>query len=326
MRRIAAPADRERGGIAVIVALLMVVLLGFAAISIDVARLYSERAQLQNGADSVALMLAQKCAKNDPACSTASPPTVDLANRLANLNAVDGQSNVKSITLDTANRKATVTTGAKETGGKLNSVSNLFARALGFPSSEVTAVSNVQWGTPSKGTVIVPLAIAECKFSPDPALVQVLNMDVGGCGGIPGGFGWITDADATDSKCSVKITAGASGDPGIWFSSDTGAPRPSVCTPADISALKNQTVLLPLYAVATGTGSGGKFYVKGFAAFHVTGYHFASDNWASSGSIPNKSIRGYFVKFVSLSQALELGSTPDYGTAIVRLTVGVPTP
>ena len=36
MRRLAAPADGERGGIAVIVALLMVVLLGFAAISIDV--------------------------------------------------------------------------------------------------------------------------------------------------------------------------------------------------------------------------------------------------------------------------------------------------
>ena len=74
MRRIAAPADRERGGIAVIVALLMVVLLGFAAIAIDVAKLYSERAQLQNGSDSVALMLAQKCAKNvnDSDCSSTS--------------------------------------------------------------------------------------------------------------------------------------------------------------------------------------------------------------------------------------------------------------
>lgn len=325
MRRVAMGDDGERGGIAVIVALLMVVLLGFAAISIDVARLYSERAQLQNGSDSVALMLAQKCAKNDPECSAASVPTVNLANKLANMNAVDSQTTMKSLVLDKPNRTATVTTSAKETGGKLNSVSNLFARALGFPDSEVTATSKVQWGTPSKGTVIVPLAIAECKFSPDPTYVQVLNMDVGGCGGIPGGFGWITDKDATDSKCSVNIAAGASGDPGIWFSSDTGAPRPSVCTAEDISALKDQTVLLPLYAVATGTGSLGKFYVKGFAAFHVTGYHFASDNWASSGSIPNKSIRGYFVKFVSLSQALELGSTTtDYGTSVVRLTIGAP--
>ena len=88
------------------------------------------------------------------------------------MNALDGKSNVKSIVLDKPNRTATVTTGAKETGGKLNSVSNFFARALGFPDSEVTATSNVQWGTPSKGTVGVPLAIAECKFSADPAVVQ----------------------------------------------------------------------------------------------------------------------------------------------------------
>ncbi|MEV5051783.1 pilus assembly protein TadG-related protein [Arthrobacter sp. LAR12-1-1.1] len=322
MRRIAAPADSERGGIAVIVALLMVVLLGFAAIAIDVGKLYSERAQLQNGSDSVALMLAQKCAKNvnDSDCSSTSA----LAGDLANKNAVDGQSNVKSIGLDKVNRKATVTIGAKETGGAPNSVSNFFARALGFPGSEVTAISNVQWGTPSKGTVIVPLTIAECKFSSDPTVVQVLYIDAGGCGGIPGGFGWITDPDTTDSKCSVKMSAGASSDSGIWFSSDTGASAPTVCSSADISAIQDQTVLLPLYAVATGTGSGGKYYVKGFAAFHVTGYHFSDEEWPKSDKLANKTIRGSFVKFVSLSQALELGSASDYGTSVVRLTIGAP--
>ncbi|NUU30390.1 TadE/TadG family type IV pilus assembly protein [Arthrobacter sp. C9C5] len=325
MRRVAFSGDTERGGIAVMVALLMVVLLGFAAISIDVARLYSERGQLQNGADSVALMLGQKCAKNlnDVDCSDTLASPVVLARTLANANAVDGQSNVKAIVLDKANRKATVTTSAKASGGALNSVPDLFARALGFSNSEVTATSNVQWGTPSKGTVIVPLAIAECKFSPDPSFVQVLNMNAGGCSGIPGGFGWITDPNGADSACSVVISAGASNNPGIWFSSDTGASRPSVCSPGDISALNDQTVLLPLYAVATGTGSGGKYYIKGFAAFHVTGYRFSSDTWNSSG-LANKSLRGYFVKFVSLSQALELGSTADYGASVVRLTIGVP--
>lgn len=324
MRRIAATANGERGGIAVVVALLMVVLLGFAAISIDVARLYSERAQLQNGSDSVALMLAQVCAKNvNPLdCSATSPSTVGLASKLANMNAVDAQTNVKSLVLDKPNRTATVITGAKETGGKLNSVSNLFARALGFPDSEVTATSTVQWGTPSKGTVGIPLAIAECKFSADPAVVQVLYIDAGGCGGIPGGFGWITDG--SDSKCSVKISAGASSDPGIWFASDTGASAPTVCSSADISAIQGQTILLPLYAVATGTGSGGKYYVKGFAAFHVTGYHFSDEEWPKADKLANKTIRGSFVKFVSLSQALELGSTTDYGASVVRLTIGAP--
>jgi Flp pilus assembly protein TadG len=315
---------RENGAISVIVAIVMVCLLGFAALAVDVGVLYAERAQLQNSSDAVALMVAQKCAKStsDPECTATWPRPTELAAKLANGNAADGMTNIKSIALDKTKATVSVSTGAKETGSPTNSISLFFARALGITSAEVGATSSAQWGVPSKGTVIVPLAIAECKFSPDPTFVQVLNMDAGGCGGIPGGFGWITDGK--DSLCSVKISAGASNDPGIWFSSDTGASRPSVCSPADISAIADQTVLLPLYAVATGTGSLGKYYVKGFAAFHVTGYHFASDNWTSGGNIANKSIRGYFVKFVSLSQALELGGSSDYGTSVVRLSIGAP--
>ncbi len=99
--------------------------------------------------------------------------------------------------------------------------------------------------------------------------------------------------------------------------------RPSVCTPGDISALNDQTVLLPLYAVATGTGSGGKYYIKGFAAFHVTGYRFASDTWKSAGCA-NKSLRGYFVKFVSLSKPSNSEVPPITVPSVVRLTIGAP--
>ena len=85
--------------------------------------------------------------------------------------------------------------------------------------------------------------------------------------------------------------------------------------------MNDQTVLLPLYDLATGTGSSGKYYVKGFAAFHVTGYRFPSISWTSGATVPNKTIRGYFVKFVSLSHAFELGNAPDYGTTVIRLSL-----
>ncbi|TSE14934.1 pilus assembly protein TadG [Arthrobacter sp. KBS0703] len=324
MRRLTDSHESERGAISVIVAILLVALLGFAAIAIDVARLYSERAQLQNGSDAAAFMMAQKCAKdlNDAECSTTSPLAADLANK----NAVDGLSNVKSITLDKTNRKITVTAGAKEVGGGPNAVSTFFARIMGIQSAEVVAESRVEWGTPSKGIVAMPLAIAVCKLNlaagATSASEQLIEMG-SGCGTIPGGFGWINDA--SDAKCSVNISAGQSNDPGIWFTSDTGASAPGVCAASDLAAMNDQTVLIPLYDIATGNGSSGKYYVKGFAAFHVTGYHFATDSWTSGGgSLPNKSIRGYFLKFVSLSQALELGNSPDYGTAVVRLTIGAP--
>jgi Flp pilus assembly protein TadG len=325
VRGLTVGVESDRGGISVIVAILMVVLLGFAAIAIDVAKLYSERAQLQNGSDAAALMMAQKCAKNesDPDCSASSPLAADLANK----NAVDRLSNVKSIALDKTNRTVQVTVGAKETGSAPNNVSLFFAGVLGIPSAEVTATSRVQWGTPSKGGMILPLAIAECKFNMDSAAglgsEQVLELAVNGCGGIPGGFGWLKDT--TDSSCGITVTAGPADAQGAWVYSDTGAPMPSVCTAADLSKLNNQTVLLPLYAVAAGTGSGGTYYIKGFAAFHVTAYHLSSASWQiSGGQICNKCIRGHFVEFVSLSQALELGNTPDYGTSVVRLTIGGP--
>ena len=59
----------DSGAVAVIVAVLAVAVFGFAALAIDVGALYSERRQLQNGADAAALSVAQGCAEG--ACATA---------------------------------------------------------------------------------------------------------------------------------------------------------------------------------------------------------------------------------------------------------------
>ena len=92
----------------------MVTLLGFAALAVDVGMLYAERTQLRNGADAVALAIAQKCAKNinDADCSTTSA----LARSLANGNARDGASNIAALVLDKAARTVKVTAGAQEAG------------------------------------------------------------------------------------------------------------------------------------------------------------------------------------------------------------------
>lgn len=311
--------DGERGAVSVIVAVSLVVLLGFGAMAVDVSMMFAERTQLRNGADAAALAVAQTCAKfpNDAGCSN----TSSLAASLANSNANDKLSNVKSIALDTTNHTVTVSVSAQEAGHTPNQVSLFFARVFGLSTTEVNASSTVKWGTPSKGPIILPLAIAHCKLNILPGnttgVEQVLEQTAHGCVGMPGGFGWIT---TPATQCALTMTAGVSNNPGIWFDSDPGASAPNGCTDADFSRMNDQTVLLPLYDLATGTGSTGKYYVKGFAAFHVTGYHFANYNWSTGGNVINKTIRGYFVKFVSLAQAFELGSTPDYGASVVRLT------
>lgn len=326
MRRIAHQANRERGAISVVVALAMVCLLGFAALAVDVGVVYAERAQLQNSSDAVALMVAQKCARNlsDPECSGTWPRATERVAQLANGNAVDSLNNVKSITLDKSKRTVSVDSGAKEAGGTANSVSLFFARILGVTTAEVAATSHAQWGVPSKGTMILPLVIAECKFNLNAGALAAVEqtLDFGsGCGRVPGGFGWIS---STSSDCNITLGVGSTSAPGTWFQSDPGASAPTRCTAVDLNKMNDQTVLFPLYDLASGSGNNAKYYVKGFAAFHVTGYQFANYGWSAGGTIANKTIRGYFVKFVSLSQALELGSGPDYGSDVVRLSIGVP--
>ena len=128
-------------------------LLGFAALAVDVGVLYAERAQLQNSSDAVALMVARSAPKSvtDPECSATWPRPTELAAKLANGNAADGLTNIKSITLDKTKGTVSVNTGAKETGSPANSISLFFARALGITSAEVGATSRAQSGGPVKG-------------------------------------------------------------------------------------------------------------------------------------------------------------------------------
>ena len=77
----------DRGVIAILTALVgSVVLFACAAIAIDVAALYSERRQLQNGADAAAVAIAQSCARG--LCTRG--PASDLADH----NTVDGTATV----------------------------------------------------------------------------------------------------------------------------------------------------------------------------------------------------------------------------------------
>lgn len=339
MRRITTEGEKERGGIAVIVALLMVVLLGFAAIAVDVGMLYSERAQLQNGSDSAALMVAQKCAKNaaDENCSTSAP----LAAGLANGNAVDGKSSVKSISLDKTGRTVTVMTGAKETGGAPNAVSLFFAKALGIPSAEVIASSSVRWGSPIEGTTPFPLAFSICQVSGMVGgATQLLqnhsanaNADcpLGPAGKtVQGGFGWIVQSTG---QCGglVNLAVNQSG-------SDTGNDGPSNCDAiltkwaSELATGREVTVLLPVYQDVSGTGSGASYKLLAFAAFSVQGWAFSGAdklplvfrNTSSVSSLDCKGscrgIIGKFVNYVSLSDGYKLGPVSPYGATVVELT------
>lgn len=342
MRRVTRAS--ERGGISVLVAILMVVLLGFAAIAIDVGKLYSEHTQLQNGADAAALLVAQKCAKNGPGgdCSE----TSSLAGSVANQNALDGASNIHyPIGLNMEYRTVRVTVGAKETGNSLNSVSLLFARVFGVSSAQMTAKSSVAWGSPVKGTAPFPLAFSICQVSGMVGGVAQLIQDYKshantdcslGPGGttvsgstVSGGFGWLLQSSG---QCGawVNLAEKQSG-------SDTGKDGPSNCDAvlkkwaAEHAAGRPVTVLLPVYNAVSGTGAGASYTIVAFAAIRVRGWKFKGDsalplvynNAPATGPQCTGDCRGIigtFVRYVSLTDGYTLGPVNPYGATVVELT------
>jgi Flp pilus assembly protein TadG len=333
--------DGERGAVTVVVAILMVALLGFAAIAVDIGLLYSERAQLQNAADASALGVAQKCAKDagSPYCSPAST----LASELANQNSLDGQTNVASISLSTSARTVTTTTTAKETGSPVNSVSLFLANILGIPSAEVSARSTAAWGSPVAGRTAFPLAFSICqvKDNIDGAL-QLLqehgnnaNPDCmyGPSGAaVAGGFGWLVqDPGVCGGTIDLALSEGGS---------DPGNNAPGNCSTTlqhwadEINAGRDVTVLLPVFDSVTGTGSGASYHLISFAAFKVKGWKFTGDSslpYTFQNKVPTvpssvecdgncRGIIGSFVKYVSLADGYTLGPVDPYGATIVRMT------
>lgn len=333
--------DGERGAVAVLIALALVALLGFAALAVDAGMLYSERAQVQNGSDAAALAVAQKCAADtsDLNCSVTSPVAIDIANK----NAVDGLNNIKSVSLDLLNRKVTVTAGAQQAGGAPNAVSLFFARVLGFGTSDVVTTSSVQWGSALAGRTPFPIAYSICQVKGYLGGALQLLQDHGsnvnpGClygpsgAFVAGGYGWITQ-DSGSCGGTVNLAVSESG-------SAPGNSIPTNCSAtlqkwADtLTAGRDVVVLLPVFDAVTGTGAGAVYHLVSFAAFKVTGWKF-SGNSALPDTFHNASpdvlaavsctgncrgIIGSFVKYVSLADGYSLGPVDAYGATIVRLT------
>lgn len=332
---------KERGAAAVLVAISMVVLLGFGALAVDVGAMYAEKAQLQNGADATALAIAGDCAKGLN-CAAA---MTDTDNRLADDNARDGASGVFSVTQPNTTT-VRVETNAQAPGSTDDSFALYFARVLGHESSVIHARAEATWGTPSAAKTL-PWTISECVFkqflSPsqlaefnstqtftgDPVPTRILfryDQNVPtfpGCdaqnGYAPGGFGWLD----TDSGCSTDIDVANS-----EVGSNPGNDLPNVChdMPATI---KDAPVLIPVFTTATKNGQKTEYELSGFLAFQVTGFKFGGgpgltdlDPLAPACDGGNcRGIQGYFTRFVSIEEGIaSTGGQPNYGATRVFLS------
>lgn len=299
----------ERGAVAVIVAILMTALLGLTAIAVDISAMWSEKRQLQNGADAGALAIAQACAKG--ACGTPSA----TAQSFATLNKNDGWATGTVVSL----------TSSQVTVRASDSHENWFAKIFGSNQTGVSADATVKWGWPVKGGTF-PLTFSICEWNaqaggPDSTVEHTIvltktstTMCTGPSGNaVPGGFGWVKPDPGGCSAVSYINTI---------LHSDTGNTPPSACSPSNFDALLGTTVLIPIFDQATGTGNNADYRVYGYAAFKFTGYYFGGQYKSSpqpcSGNV--RCIKGYFTRYVDLNEVLEIGpGAPQLGASIITL-------
>jgi hypothetical protein len=148
-----------------------------------------------------------------------------------------------------------------------------------------------------------------------PLMLHNATDTAGGCGAVPGGFGWL----ASDGSCQAAIVDDtATVDPGM--SGSTCGDR--------IRAAVGSTIYVPVFTAASGSGSGGQYQVDGFAAFFVTGYSLAGVQPNRQDSIAtgrrlcsgnDKCIYGYFTQGLAPTGGTLGGGDTPRGTNIVQL-------
>jgi hypothetical protein len=308
-RRVRARLTGERGATAAIVAVLLVPVMGFAAIAVDVGALYAERARLQTAADAAALAVARNCAMG--ACGD----TQATAQELVTANVGEGQAEPPQLTENTV----TVTGD--------NPVEHWFAPVLGHEATEVSATATVAWGAPGGGTAALPLIFSVCEWQaqtggglPSTTVQRTIyfpKTSNTGCTGtnghfVPGGFGWLKTGGST-----CKATSRRDGN----VASEPGNNPSQGCSTGDFTALRGKTVLLPIFDRSGSTGNNAWYHVYGYAAFTITGYDFAGQyKWNSPCGGNDRCIKGYFVQYVEPSDAFYYDSTaPALGAWILRL-------
>lgn len=344
------PSRRDdRGAVAVLVALLFIAMVGFAAISVDVGALWWDRKQLQNGADAAALAIAQDCATNPATCYQAA------ANSTADMY---GDANKSGGAVDV---DVELFTGAVRVTTK--SPRELwFAPVNNGPSQQqVNASAKASWSKQPDKLKTLPLAVSLCQFkwqnnalSGDPVPGKTVifklmtNSDASGllswknlpasvtdalpCIDAPahneagGGFGWLNIP--VDSDCEAEISAGGivNGSPGVA--------KPS----CDLGLKYGEIVEVPVFdgAATVDSGNNAKYKIVGFAAIKLYGWNFTGsdgvNSWPGAYPLeqaesthyaytqnPKSHIWGEFVKFGKLAEYKAGTGGANFGLSSIEL-------
>jgi len=303
----------DRGQATVITVVFLVVLLGMAALVLDIGSWYRADRATQSTADAAALAGAQALPYDSNTART-------LAVQYAGKNG-GGVTN-GDVTITSSPYSANDTIKVKVH----RSASGVFTKLFGVNSVGVGSKATARASLMQSAQYVAPIGVnikhpmlkggpASCPCY-GPAYATTLPL---GKTGAPGSFD-LLNIDGSKGGTGGQILAnwilhGYSGYLPIGsYLSDTGAKwNDSLVQNALDQRMHTDPVLLfPVYDRLSGTGANAVYHVVGWAAFHITG-HTASGN---SGSIT-----GWFerVTWDGIESTAGDGSNPDLGARTVKL-------
>ena len=345
---------------AVIVAIILTALFGFAALVIDVGGMHAEVRQLQNVADAGALAIVQTCADGGDCSDAAAELT---AQEYATLNSLDSQPDGSggantsvAIPGNSGGNSVTVTATTRDASGgydgNVNTLEYFFAQVMGVTESTFTRTATAAYGRMGGGATI-PIALCERNWdhftsagtvlpsgppahivqfgSPNPNSTPPAYQD---CSNpsydtYPGGFGFLE----RDENC-MAISEENAMFPGV--SGNNPVDPASECTVPELYTMLKMLIdtppsiaLVPIFDGFAGQGSSGAFHIIGYGAFKLEGYTIQAGPGGSSRTYamaPNECdanascLKGYYTEFVTLDAAASFSAGPGFGAYFVGLT------
>jgi len=267
-------ASDERGAVAIMVALLLVVLFGFAAFAIDSGNAWQARRHLITATDAAALGAANEFARGRDGCAGTDDTLVSA--------------NFPGSSVSSCSRSAGTGAGYV-TVTATHDVEWNFARIFGADGHTLSASTTAAWGSPLGVTGLRPLALcaeeshlsawlATGPTGPSPTYrISYTKASPGLCGSnVPGNWG-VQDFNGGANSTPETRDWLANGYNGIVHKGDlipgnTGAFSTSLGSELDTLVSTGVSFVLPVFDVATGNGSNATFHIVNFVGVKLVGY------------------------------------------------------
>ena len=302
-------ARNERGQTLVLTVLALVVLLGMAAMVLDVGAWFHQKRHLQATADAAALAGAQLL-PDDPAGAQAQAVTYGDKN--------DGGVAGANVTISSSRAaNDTIAVKAKKTND------GIFSRVLGITSVDIAATAKARVGAPQQALHVAPMVVScgheliqNCDSNNVPKfrVRTTLNFDPMGA---PGAFGMLNldgqSGTVGSSDEAAWILTGFDKYLGLGnYKSDPGAKFSSTNIRGALDARLNTVLLFPVFRVLNGQGQNAVYDIMGWIGFYLEGYTVNGNN---------ATLRGYFTQYIAqgIQASSGQGSPLTFGVRTVQL-------